>query len=206
MTKKFIIGLTGGIASGKTTVANLFSALGVDIVDADIVAREVVAKGSFALAQVSQHFGPSVLDEHGLLNRARLREIIFSDVTAKQWLNNLMHPLIRQSMVEQLAQCTSDYCLLVAPLLIENNMQSLVQRILVVDVTNEIQISRTIARDNSSLEQVKVIIAAQVDRKTRLSFADDVINNNEKLDRLTNDVKKLHDRYLKMLRMDTEAT
>ncbi len=206
MTKKFIIGLTGGIASGKTTVANLFSALGVDIVDADIVAREVVAKGSCALAQVSQHFGPSVLDEHGLLNRARLREIIFSDVTAKQWLNDLMHPLIRQSMVEQLAQCTSDYCLLVAPLLIENNMQSLVQRILVVDVTNEIQISRTIARDNSSLEQVKVIIAAQVDRKTRLSFADDVINNNEKLDRLTNDVKKLHDRYLKMLRMDTEAT
>ncbi|NRA62618.1 MAG: dephospho-CoA kinase [Psychrobium sp.] len=206
MTKKFIIGLTGGIASGKTTVANLFGALGVDIVDADIVAREVVAKGSPALAQISQHFGPDVLDEHGLLNRARLREIIFSDVTAKQWLNDLMHPLIRQSMIEQLAQCTSDYCLLVAPLLIENNMQSLVQRILVVDVTNDTQISRTIARDGSDLKQVKMIIAAQVDRKTRLSVADDVINNDEKLDRLTSDVKKLHYRYLEMLRMDTEAT
>jgi len=195
---QMIIGLTGGIASGKTTVANLFIKMGIDVVDADIVAREIVAKDSVALNKISAHFGPRVLLETGELNRAALRQIIFSDDDEKQWLNSLMHPLIRDTIIEQLKDCRSSYCLLVAPLLIENKMQSLVDGILVVDVDEETQIKRTMQRDNCTIEQAKAILASQTNRKTRLASADNILKNNGMINKLTNDVKKLHDGYLKI--------
>jgi len=195
---QLIIGLTGGIASGKTTVANLFIKLGIDVVDADIVAREVVAKDSDALRKISAHFGQNILLDTGELNRTALRKIIFANDDEKQWLNSLMHPLIRDTIIKQLRDCRSCYCLLVAPLLIENNMQSLVNKVLVIDVNEELQIERTMTRDNCSLEQAKAILAAQVSRATRLNAAHNIIKNNGMINKLTNDVKKLHDGYSKI--------
>jgi len=194
-----IIGLTGGIASGKTTVANLLGHYGIDIIDADIVARDVVAPGSSALAQISQHFGPDILSPDGSLNRSELRQLIFSDAEHKTWLNNLLHPLIRQQIATELSLATSPYCLLVAPLLIENNMQSMVDLILVVDSNEQDQLARTMARDHSSEQQVKAIIAAQVSRDQRLIEANDIIHNNGSIEHLTQDVKKIHDKYQQLV-------
>ncbi|MGB1299359.1 MAG: dephospho-CoA kinase [Psychrobium sp.] len=195
---QLIIGLTGGIASGKTTVADTFAAMGVDLVDADIVAREVVAVGTPALTEIEQHFGASVIQENGELDRAALRNIIFNDESEKQWLNNLLHPLIRQTITSKLNECRSPYCMLVAPLLLENNMQGMVNSVLVVDVDVDTQISRTMARDGSSLEQTQAIIASQIDREQRLKSADYVIKNTGMINKLTNDVKKLHHEYSKI--------
>ncbi|MCG7533246.1 dephospho-CoA kinase [Psychrobium sp. MM17-31] len=195
---QLIIGLTGGIASGKTTVADMFATLGVDLVDADIVAREVVAVGTPALIDIEQHFGAGVIQENGELDRSALRNIIFNDENEKQWLNNLLHPLIRQTIVSQLNDCRSPYCILVAPLLLENNMQGMVNSVLVVDVDVATQISRTMARDGSSLEQARAIIASQIDREQRLKSADYVIKNTGMINKLTNDVKKLHHEYSKI--------
>jgi len=176
---EFIIGLTGGIGSGKTTVTNIFAELGIDVIDADIAARIVVEPGSKALAAIKQQFGAEYLDNQGQLNRAKLRSRIFSMPKDKTWLNNLLHPLIRQEILIQIAQATSVYCLLVAPLLLENNLQKLVNRVLVVDVDEANQIARTHARDPSSTAEIKRIIASQMPRAERLSFADDVINNQD---------------------------
>jgi dephospho-CoA kinase len=195
---QLVIGLTGGIASGKTTVANLFIDLGVDVVDADIVAREVVAKNSDALSKISAHFGQQVLLENGELDRFTLRQIIFANDNDKQWLNTLMHPLIRQTMIEQVKRCRSPYCLLIAPLLIENNMQNMVNAILVVDVDENTQIKRTMSRDSCSEQQAKAILSSQISRKQRLKAAHNIIKNNGMINKLTNDVKKLHDRYSKI--------
>jgi len=195
---QLIIGLTGGIASGKTTVSNQFIEYGVDVVDADIVAREIVAPGSFALQEISSKFGYHVLLPNGELNRRTLRDIIFNDESDKKWLNELLHPLIRQEITTQLAHCTSDYCLLVAPLLIENNMLSLVNRVLVVDVDEQTQIQRTMTRDKCSNAQANAIVASQISRSKRLNAADDVIKNTGMINRLTNDVKTLHDKYTKI--------
>lgn len=173
----FIVGLTGGIGSGKTTVSDMFAALAVDVIDADIAARIVVAPNSPALTLIEQHFGTEYVDESGQLNRAKLRHKIFNDAHEKAWLNNLLHPLIRQEILQQIDQAKSVYCLLVAPLLLENNLQKLVNRTLVVHVDNDTQIERTVTRDTSSADEVKRIIASQMPSEKRLSFADDVINN-----------------------------
>jgi len=193
---QLIIGLTGGIASGKTTVANLFIELGVDVIDADIVARDVVEPGTPALIKISEHFGPSILGDDGCLNRTALRRIIFADQAQKTWLNELLHPLIRDTIIVQLKNTTSPYCILVAPLLLENNMQTLVSRVLVVDTDTATQIKRTVLRDHTDTAQAEAIISAQIDRKNRLIKADDVIENSGMINSLTNGVKKLHDRYL----------
>jgi len=176
---KFIIGLTGGIGSGKTTVSDIFAELNIDVIDADIAARTVVAPGSKALTAIKEHFGAEILDHHGQLNRAKLRSRIFSDEQDKTWLNNLLHPLIRQEILAQIAQAKSRYCLLVAPLLLENNLHKLVNRVLVVNVDETQQVARTVARDPSSAAEVKRIIASQMSSEQRLSFADDVINNQD---------------------------
>ena len=150
-----IIGLSGGIASGKTTVANLFNKhFNIDIVDADIVAREVVAPGSKGLQQITDHFGEAILLEDGTLNRSKLREQIFSDAKEKQWLNDLLHPMIRNKIDSDLSKVTSPYALLVAPLLVENQMQGMADRVLIVDVPSEVQLERTMNSDNVSREQV----------------------------------------------------
>ncbi|MBA6264173.1 MAG: dephospho-CoA kinase [Colwellia sp.] len=195
-TQKIVIGLTGGIGSGKTTIANFFRDLGVDIVDADIAARTVVEPGSIALAKISQHFGLQFIQPDGTLNRSLLRSQIFSNEQDKHWLNNLLHPLIRQTMLEEIQQSQSPYCLLVAPLLIENNLQSLVARILVIDIKESEQVKRAASRDPSSIDEIKRIMASQISREKRLTYADDIINNSQSdLSIIKNDVIKLDLKY-----------
>lgn len=194
----FIVGLTGGIGSGKTTVANLFGELGIHLVDADIVARQVVAIGQPALTAIAQHFGPAMLLADGSLNRALLRQHIFSDPAAKKWLDSLLHPLIRQQILLQLQQASSAYVLLVAPLLIENSLTSLIDQLLVVDIAPEQQILRTSSRDQVSAQQVAAIMAAQCDRAQRLQLADQIINNDQDPAVLPEKVRQLHQVYLAM--------
>ncbi|MCL4117672.1 dephospho-CoA kinase [Vibrio lentus] len=198
-----IIGLSGGIASGKTTVANLFNEhFNIDIVDADIVAREVVALGSEGLKQIATHFGEEVLLEDGALNRSKLREVIFSDPTEKQWLNELLHPMIRDKIDSDLSKVTSPYALLVAPLLVENQMQGMADRVLIVDVPTEVQIERTMSRDNVSKEQVTAILKSQASREQRLAVADDVIKNHTKNQELLPQITDLHQKYLAISTVD----
>ncbi|OCH51150.1 dephospho-CoA kinase [Vibrio sp. ZF57] len=198
-----IIGLSGGIASGKTTVANLFNEhFNIDIVDADIVAREVVALGSVGLKQITEHFGESILLDDGTLNRSRLRELIFSDPKEKQWLNDLLHPMIRDKIYSDLSKITSPYGLLVAPLLVENQMQGMADRVLIVDVPAEVQIERTMSRDNVSREQVASILKSQASREQRLAVADDVIKNHTKNQELLPQITDLHQKYLAISAVD----
>ncbi|MEZ9158717.1 dephospho-CoA kinase [Vibrio lentus] len=198
-----IIGLSGGIASGKTTVANLFNEhFNIDIVDADIVAREVVALGSEGLKQIATHFGEEVLLEDGALNRAKLREVIFTDPTEKQWLNELLHPMIRNKIDSDLSKVASPYALLVAPLLVENQMQGMADRVLIVDVPTEVQIERTMSRDNVSKEQVTAILKSQASREQRLAVADDVIKNHTKNQELLPQITDLHQKYLAISTVD----
>ena len=197
-SQHFRVGLTGGIGSGKSTVAAAFAALGITIVDADIVAREVVAPGSEALTQISAFFGPQVLGADGQLDRAKLRQIVFADAEAKNWLNQLLHPLIRQHMLAQLDNAASPYSILVAPLLLENQLNLLVDVVLVVDVTPETQISRTMQRDHNSAELVKAIMAAQCSRTERLSAADYVIDNEAPPVLLAGKVTQLHRVFLQL--------
>lgn len=174
-----IIGLTGGIGSGKTTVTNMFEAKGADIIDADIIAREVVAPNSFALEQIVAHFGKDYLTEKNQLDRAKLRSTIFANSDEKQWLNNLLHPLIRDEIIKQTKAANSNYCILVAPLLVENNLLHLVDRVLVIDVEECTQLERTLARDSSCAAEIKAIMASQASREQRLAKADDIINNDD---------------------------
>lgn len=198
-----IIGLSGGIASGKTTVANLFNKhFNIDIVDADIVAREVVALGSEGLKQITAHFGEAILLEDGTLNRSKLRELIFSDPKQKLWLNDLLHPMIRDKIDSDLSKVTSPYALLVAPLLIENHMQGMADRVLIVDVPVEVQIERTMNRDNVSREQVASILKSQASREQRLAVADDVIKNHTKNQELLPQITDLHQKYLAISTVD----
>ncbi|QUM78209.1 dephospho-CoA kinase [Moritella sp. 24] len=193
----YVVGLTGGIASGKTTVADLIATKNINLVDADIVAREVVAIGSDGLAQISTHFGPEILLDDGSLNRTLLREKIFSDDTNKQWLNNLLHPMIRAELLAQLAASRSIYTLLVVPLLVENNLTSLCDHVLVVDVEEQVQIERTIARDHVSEQQAKAILQSQASRQQRLADADSVVVNNDR-QQLADDVDILHQKFLEL--------
>lgn len=195
----FVIGLTGGIASGKTTVANLFKQqFKIDIVDADIVAREVVEPGTPGLNAIIEHFGADIVRDDQTLDRAKLREKIFSNPEEKAWLNGLLHPMIREKMSEDLEQVTSDYALLVVPLLVENKLDSLCDRVLVVDVDPQTQIFRTVKRDNVSEEQANAILASQASREQRLALADDVVKNNPDDPDLLLQITDLHEKYLAM--------
>lgn len=195
----YVVAITGGIASGKTTVANLFQQhFSVEIVDADEVAREVVEPGSKGLAEIEQHFGSAILNPDGSLNRATLREKVFSSEHEKEWLNNLLHPMIRQKMQHDLSKITAPYALLVVPLLVENQLQSMADRILVVDVTPETQIRRTMSRDNVPEHQVKSILSSQAARQERLKFADDIIQNDGESQQLLSEITELHQLYTKL--------
>ena len=175
-----IVGLTGGIGSGKSTVARAFGSLGIGWVDADDVAREVVMPGEPALAAIREHFGNDVLHADGTLNRAALRSIVFDNPTERKWLESVTHPRVRERILVHLErlQCQSPYVLLVSPLLFESGQDKLVDRTVVVDVPVELQLSRTRARDDVSEAQVHAILAAQLPREERLTKANDVIDNS----------------------------
>lgn len=190
--------MTGGIGSGKSTVAEQFKKLGASYVDADIVARDVVAPGTACLAAIKTRFGDNILQTDGELDRAALRQLIFQDSSAKQWLEALLHPAIRQQMLRQLANSTTPYTFLVAPLLLENGLNKLVQRVLVIDVTEDTQLLRAAQRDNNSTAQIKAIMAAQFSRQQRLAMADDVIDNNGTTKQLLQQVTHLHAKYLEL--------
>lgn len=194
----FVLGITGGIGSGKTAVTNEFSKLAIHVVDADVAARTVVAKSSAGLKAIQQHFGDSILLNDGSLNRAKLREIIFKDANEKIWLETLTHPLIREEIIRDLQTSQSPYTILVSPLLIESGQYHLADRILVVDAPTEIQLQRTCERDNNPKAQVEAIIASQLDREKRLNYADDVIVNDKTLEHLQQQVAQLNQQYLRL--------
>lgn len=193
----YVVAITGGIGSGKTTVANQFAALGIEVVDADLIARDVVAPGTPALAAIVNHFGAEMLTEQGLLDRRALRERIFSDPAAKSWLNALLHPIIRSEMLRQCAAVSSPYCLLVVPLLVENRLTELADRVLVIDVDEATQIERTCRRDGVSRAQVQAILASQASRTERLAMADDVLDNQSgTTETIRARILALHETYL----------
>jgi len=194
----YIVALTGGIGSGKSTVANAFAARGVAIVDADIIAREVVQPGAPALEILAQRFGKQIIHSDGSLNRPLLREKIFNNGEDKQWVNNLIHPLVHARTLQLFSETSAPYILWVVPLLVENGLQCKADRVVVVDVTPEIQLSRTVKRDSVSLEQAQKIISAQVSRSQRLAYADDIIDNNGAPDTIESRVEALHNCYLKL--------
>jgi dephospho-CoA kinase len=193
----FILGVTGGIGSGKSAATDHFFSLGIHIVDADVIAHELVARGSPLLLTIKEHFGDDILlgsDElnNAELNRVKLREIVFNNPQEKKWLENLLHPLIRKKIRAELAAANSHYAILSAPLLFENNLQLEVDRVLVIDCDESLQYERASLRDNSDREMIKKIMQQQLDRSTRLARADDVIENMGSLADLKQSVEHYH--------------
>lgn len=193
---KLCIGLTGGIGSGKTAASDWFKSQGIVIVDADIVAREVVAQGRPALAAIQTHFGDRVIQPDGALDRAALRHIVFDKPDERQWLEQLLHPLIAQTIMQQLAAASSPYAMLVSPLLFETGQKNFVARTLLIDVPEALQLARTSARDNATDTQVKAIMAAQMSRADRRALANDIVINDGSLAALYKQLQPLHQQYL----------
>jgi len=191
-----IVGLTGGIGSGKTAVSDLFQDLGITIVDADLASRVVVEKGREELNKIAEHFSKDILNSSGELDRAKLREVIFKSEEEKLWLESLLHPAIASQIQKELDLSESPYTILVSPLLLETDQKNFCSTVLVVDVPVEIQIERTSKRDNVSEEQVKSIIASQIDRDSRLEQADEVILNDGSIQHLESKVQELHKKFL----------
>ena len=189
----FVVGLTGGIGSGKSAVSQRFEALGICVVDADLVARIVVEPGREALAKISERHGPSILTSDGALDRKRLREIVFAQASERLWLEALLHPLIGQ-------EADSRYAMLVSPLLKETGQVNLVDRVLVVDVPEDMQIERTIARDGSRESTIRGIVDAQLSRTDRLAMADDVIENTSDFAHLDAEVRRLDALYTDLVK------
>ncbi|WP_053269952.1 dephospho-CoA kinase [Pseudomonas chlororaphis] len=194
--KPWILGLTGGIGSGKSAAAQHFIDLGIHVVDADHAARWVVEPGRPALARIAEHFGDSVLQADGQLDRAALRKLIFEVPQQRLWLEALLHPLIADEIAAHLARAESPYAILVSPLLIESGQYAMTQRILVIDVPQQLQIERTLQRDRISEQQIQAILKAQATREDRLSHADDVLVNDHDLAWLHSEVERLHHFYL----------
>ncbi|AZD81915.1 dephospho-CoA kinase [Pseudomonas chlororaphis] len=194
--KPWILGLTGGIGSGKSAAAQHFIDLGIHVVDADHAARWVVEPGRPALARIAEHFGDSVLQADGQLDRAALRKLIFEVPQQRLWLEALLHPLIADEITAHLARAESPYAILVSPLLIESGQYAMTQRILVIDVPQQLQIERTLQRDRISEQQIQAILKAQATREDRLSHADDVLVNDRDLAWLHSEVERLHHFYL----------
>lgn len=192
------IGLTGGIACGKTTIAKIFANFGVPIIDADQIAHHLVEKDQPGLDKIRQLFGAAVIHADGTLNRSLLKELIFRDAEQKLKLESMLHPLVYQSIQIEIELLSAPYCIITVPLLIETGMTHLVNRILVVDCPVETQIQRASQRDRISLEIIQAIIQSQVPRAVRLSHADDVLDNSDTNCELAEQVKKLHNFYLSL--------
>ena len=193
----YIVGLTGGIGSGKSVVADRFEELGIEVIDADQISRKVVEPGMPALESIKEYFGEDIL-EGNALNRGKMRDIIFFDIKKRKWLESLLHPLINKLIKESLENTSSDYSILVSPLLLETNQFEICSRILVIDAEESDQINRTIQRDGVSKDQVSKIIESQITRKERLAKADDVLLNDKSLDVLYLKIDDLNHKYLKL--------
>ncbi len=193
--KKLVVGLTGGIASGKTAASRCFEKLGVPVIDADVIAREVVEPGSRALEEIVEQFGREVLDDTGRLDRSKLRQLVFGDPERRRVLEQLLHPEIRRRMQQMIADCHDDYVVLAIPLLLEAGQTSLVDRVLVIDAPESVQLARAVERDGSSEKMIKDIMAAQLPRKQRLARADDIIENSGSIQDLCERVGKLDQFY-----------
>jgi dephospho-CoA kinase len=190
-----VIGLTGGIGSGKTTVANMFADRGIPVIDADIIAREVTQPDTTAYLKIINHFGEEILHDDGTLNRAMLRNLVFQDINKRRWLEDLLHPIIIDGIAERLKKVTSAYCIVVIPLLLETGPYPFIDRILVIDAPEHLQIERVVTRDNAVHQEVKSILDAQASRVTRLARADDVITNDGNLDHLIQQIDQLDAKY-----------
>jgi dephospho-CoA kinase len=196
-----VVGLTGGIGSGKSAAADAFAELGADVVDTDAIARELTEKGGAALAHVEKLFGPEFLDEGGAMNRKKVRDLVFADPAAKRSLEALLHPMIREESGRRIAAARGPYAIHVVPLLIESpDYRSRVDRVLVVDCPEETQVARVRARSGLSEEEVRAIMRTQVSRAERLAAADDVIDNRGSRDALRKQVAALHQKYLQFAR------
>lgn len=200
-----IIGLTGGIGSGKSAATRRFAGHGVPIVDADEVSRQVVEPGTAALSAITAHFGDLVLRDDGHLDRSALREIVFHDPAEKHWLEALLHPLIRDEITRQLQESDACYTILASPLLLESGQDQLVDRVLVIDVPESLQLERAMARDDSSRETVQAIMDAQMSRGHRLSQATDVIVNDGDLAHLHEAVDQQHEYYQRLCALQGSA-
>jgi dephospho-CoA kinase len=197
--KRYVVGLTGGIGSGKSAAAEMFRAWGVEVIDADALAREVVEPGQPALGDIAAHFGSELLTAEGYLDRAALRKVVFSNSEQKSWLENLLHPLIAELLQLRLNATKSPYAILESPLLLETEQYKLVDRVIVIDVNEEIQIARSVRRDGSDEAVIRSIIASQIDRSKRIQHADDLVSNEEGLEQLREKVEALHSKYLGMV-------
>ena len=200
----FVVGLTGGIGCGKSAVSNRLAEKSVPIIDADVVAREVVAPGESALDAIAKRFGEEVLLEDGCLNRPKLRQIVFSDEKQRVWLEQLLHPIIRDRILQKLEELDSLYAVLASPLLLETDQHMLVNHVVVVDAPEALQIERTAARDNTSEDQVRAIIAAQMSREERLKGADTVFDNSGDQSQLDTNVAALHKKLVELAEAETE--
>lgn len=198
MSSNFCVGLTGGIGSGKSTVSGMFSGLGIDVIDADEISHELTEAGKQAYNAVVQEFGPEATGTDGELDRSYLRSMVFEDPDLRQKLENIIHPLVREEINNRLDKVTSPYCIICIPLLIEKKTDYNIDRVLVVDVPQELQLQRTGTRDGIASDEIMKIIQSQADRDTRLKYADDVINNDCDLGTLRSKVSELHEQYLKM--------
>jgi dephospho-CoA kinase len=199
MTRPLRIGLTGGIASGKSTVTQRFAELGIPVIDADVASRNVVERGKPGLAQVVQRFSAGVLDADGRLDRRALRNLIFNDSSLRQALDAILHPLIRAEMELEAAAAKGPYVVMAIPLLVEGGTSDKrVDRVLVVDADETLQIQRLQARDGSSAEQARAILASQASRAARLGEADDVLSNTGTVAELRQSVDRLHEQYLQL--------
>lgn len=194
------IGLTGGIASGKTAVSNRLQQLGASVIDTDVVAREVVAPGSPGLAAIAEHFGDAFVDATGQLDRARLRDIVFRDPDQREALEAITHPLIRERCLQLAADADGPYLVFVVPLLVGSTFVELLDRVLVVDCPRELQLERLMARDGETADGAHRILAAQSDRRSRLAIADDVIVNDADLAALSQKTDRLHAFYRQLAR------
>ena len=190
------IGLTGGIGSGKSTVCRLFSRLGVPVIDTDTIAHDLVVPGQPALDKLTAIFGPDILDQEGHLDRGLLRERVFGNEKLREQLESILHPLIRNSMQNQIAAIRAPYVVIAIPLLLEKGWQAEVDRILVIDAPENLQLERTVRRDSVSAETVLRIMHAQVSRQHRLDVADDIIHNDGEETALRAQIENLHKRYL----------
>lgn len=195
-----VVGLTGGIGSGKSAASAQFELLGKPIIDADVVAREVVEPGELALDKIEEKFGPTILAENGTLDRANLRKAVFSDIKSREWLEQLLHPIIRTRIMEKIESYhgRTPYLILASPLLLETDQHKMVDHIIVMDVPESLQIQRVASRDNNDVEQIKRIMEAQLSRDARLALADTVLDNSTTLEHLKNQIKLIDIKLLEL--------